>query len=575
MARLVISDSQEIPSGSTLEADICIIGAGPAGIALAREFREDSLQVCVLESGGSDLDPSLESLYSGEIGGLPYARLETTRGWGFGGTSQLWDFEIGSGGPGWQCRPLDEWDFLVRDWIPYSGWPFDLESLVPYYRRAQEVCGLGPFQYEVGYSRGDGETAWQAFRPVVFQYGPSRLFWDTYRAEIGVAQNVHVYLGAVTTGFEASRTGDRVIRVRGRRSGGEAFYVAARVFVMAAGGIENARLLLLSDDVRPGGLGNEHDLVGRYFMEHPHVRTGIFLPSESGDSRIPDQTIRSIGNAPVATWLAPTAETLALERLPSFGLKLVPLRSTARTRYLAMRRPLSAGGRSLKGFITALQRGQLPERPLADLAGILGDLGGVGAAVSTRLRWRMNETIRSLRAGLGRPERDHQVQGVDVMVEQIPNPDSRVMLSDRVDGLGSRQVRLDWKVRSEDRRALVRIQEILDEEMRRLGMGRTYRGSDADRYSRVLGLAPLDRGLGGGHHHMGTTRMHTDPRRGVVDPTCRVHSLSNLFVAGSSVFPTGGFANPTLTVVALALRLADHLKERMGVKGPERFYRPS
>lgn len=548
-------DPRTVPPGSTVEADICIIGAGPAGITLAREFGAESTRVCILESGGSDLKLDLTDLFAGQSVGLRSASIDSTRGWGFGGTSGTWDTEVGAGGPGWRSRPLDEWDLQARDWVPHSGWPFDFGDLTPYYRRAQQVCGLGPFPYEdEPLSRTSGLAEWNWFRPVVFQFGLSKLFWDTYRHQIGNAPNIDVYLGVVANGFDTTRTGDRVMRVRGEVLGGDTMYVAARLFVLATGGIENARLLLLSDDTRSGGLGNEHDLVGRFFMEHPHVRTGIVVPGRGEHGRLPIQTMREHGNLLTEVWLGPKSETLTERRLPNFALTFSPTPSTPGTRYFMFRRPLSPGRLSLRRLLAAAREGRFPERPVAELTSVLGDLRGVAAAVSARLRWRLDETVRVARsksASVG----EESVFGTDVMIEQLPNPDSRVVLTSGVNRLGVRRARLDWRLRAEDVQALPKIHGMIEQEITRLGIGKTYVVTDTDRYQ--LGK------FNGGHHHMGTTRMHTDPAQGVVDLTCRVHSLSNLYVAGSSVFPTGGFANPTLTVVALALRLADHLKERV------------
>jgi choline dehydrogenase-like flavoprotein len=129
-----------------------------------------------------------------------------------------------------------------------------------------------------------------------------------------------------------------------------------------------------------------------------------------------------------------------------------------------------------------------------------------------------------------------------------------VTLSEQTDALGMPRVRLEWRLRPADMRSMVRAQEIVDEELRRAGLGRLQIELDD---------ATPPPGLKGGWHHMGTTRMHLDPRQGVVDEHCRVHGVANLYVAGSSVFPTAGYANPTLTLCALAIRLADRVKKEM------------
>ena len=137
------------------------------------------------------------------------------------------------------------------------------------------------------------------------------------------------------------------------------------------------------------------------------------------------------------------------------------------------------------------------------------------------------------------------------MTEQSPNPHSRVTLSDERDIFGRNRVRLDWRLTPLDMRSIIKAQEIIDQELRYAGLGRL---------EIELRTETPPEHLEGGWHHMGTTRMHRDPKRGVVDEHCRVHEITNLFIAGPSVFPTGGYANPVLTFVALAIRLADYIK---------------
>jgi choline dehydrogenase-like flavoprotein len=172
----------------------------------------------------------------------------------------------------------------------------------------------------------------------------------------------------------------------------------------------------------------------------------------------------------------------------------------------------------------------------------------------------MVQAARPFLTAGGRPPRPHDPGfsgtrfGVGCACEQTPNPDSRVTLADDTDPLGLRRVRLNWRLTEQERRSFIANIRALGRELAAAGIGR---------------LRPLlpDDGLwekvvGGGSHHMGTTRISDDPKRGVVDRDCRVHGIDNLYVAGSSVFVTSGSANPTLNILALAYRLVDHLKEQ-------------
>jgi choline dehydrogenase-like flavoprotein len=172
---------------------------------------------------------------------------------------------------------------------------------------------------------------------------------------------------------------------------------------------------------------------------------------------------------------------------------------------------------------------------------------------------RMGVYLRWLRVNTNR-------RGLYVVAraEQAPNPASRVMLSEERDAFGLPRIALDWQLLDVDKRSLKVTMEALDRELRRLSLGRVEPSAWLDEPETPWVADPLvSNHPVGGYHHMGTTRMATSPRRGVVDADCRVHGLGNLYVAGSSVFPTGGWANPTLTILALALRLGDHLGRKL------------
>jgi choline dehydrogenase-like flavoprotein len=489
----LLIDARSIPQGTTVETDLCIIGAGAAGITLALECAGGPFRVCLLESGGFEPDPETQALSRGRVFGRAYYKLESARVRRFGGSTSSWQGI---------CRPLESSDFEARDWVPHSGWPFGAEVLRSYYERAQERCRLEAFGY-------DGQRWASAERPLlafeagvvesrVFQIAPVR-FGEVYRKDVTKAPNVDTFLFANVVELEASENGRIVERVSVACLAGNRFSVRARLFVLATGGIENARLLLASNRVQRAGLGNPHDLVGRFFMEHPHVISAAFLASSA---RIPLDFYRArpVGRAEVAGLLTLSEETRRRERMLSFGC-FPP------------------------------QDAELPEFE-ASLARVIREMDGRSGAAAERAVFWM---------GVG---------------EQAPNPESRVRLADERDALGMPRVRLEWRLGALDKRSLRRAHEILAREFGRAGLGRLQLLLGEDDYQ-----WPPE--LSAGRHHMGTTRMHPDPRRGVVDPRGRVHGLANLYLAGSSVFPTSGSAGPTLTLVALALRLADDLKEAL------------
>lgn len=497
----MIGFSTEIEDGARIEADLCVVGSGPAGLALALAFDGTGRRVLVLESGGFERDPEVQELYRGTNVGRPYFDLDDCRQRQFGGSSNCW---------AGLCRPLDPDDFEARDWVPHSGWPFGRAELEPWYRAAEELLDIGgpawddPSWTEVPDPAG---APWPLADPRVtagfFKLSPPTRFGRKYRPRLERSGNLQVVLGATVTRIGLAPDGGRVERLDVRRTGGgSGFTVAARRYVIACGGIETPRLLLASDDLHPAGVGNGHDLVGRFFMEHPHTDgEAVILASPA---------------APAPRFYGP----LLRNEQPIWGLfKLTPAaRAEARLLHAAMvflpyRGELEALDQALWRTIADTDA---PDAPLPE-----------GPMVFT----------------FGTPS------------EQVPNPESRVRLDAERDRLGVPRPVLDWRLSAQDVASAARTHEILAE---------AFAGSGLARVKLTLAAGPaFPDHTQGGRHHMGTARMHADPRRGVVDADGRVHGVADLYLAGSAVFPTAGSANPTLTLVALALRQAAHLEREL------------
>jgi choline dehydrogenase-like flavoprotein len=511
-------DARTIADGSLIEADLCIVGAGAAGITMARELRSRPLRVALLESGWFTADEATQSLYAGAVQGRSYFSLDASRTRRFGGTTNDWAGE---------CRPLDALDFEPRDWVPDSGWPFDRSHLLPFYEQAQSICQLGPFAYSAADCREQGAhpIAFQSgrFYSQVFHYSPPTRFGEVYRQDIKEASNITAYLGANVVDLETPTPPNRVTGVQAACLAGNRFRIKARAVVLAAGGIENARLMLQSNKVQASGLGNIYDQVGRYFMEHLYLdRAAAILVRGQGISEF--YTVgNEAGGRRIRGILALGPEVQRQEELTNYCavLDVEPLRTAVET------------CRSLLGD---LRRRRQPKGVFAHFGNTLKLLGGKAAA--------------RLKIDAGKDMRLYRLKNI---MEQAPNPESRVVLMADRDRLGSPRVALRWRLTAIDKRTVHRAHEILTEELRIAAIGRlrSFIGSEDD---------PWPAALRGARHHMGTTRMHPDPRHGVVDADCRVHGIANLYLAGSSVFPTCGTANPTLTIVALALRLTEHLR---------------
>lgn len=531
-------DARELPDGETLEADVAIVGAGPAGIVMARRLAPTRMRVCLLESGGLDFDRVTQALAEGAVVGRAYFDLDAARLRWFGGTSNHWT--------GW-CRPLDPIDFEARPGLPLTSWPITYADLADYYREAQRLCELGPFTYDATDFTEDMPPLFrQSLEPAglgarVWQCSPPTRFGEIYRADLAEPQHVQCVLYANVTGFEMVPGGPQVRALRVQTLTGKSLRVAARAFVLATGGIENARLMLLPAPDRPRGVGNDEDQVGRYFMLHPILDVGRVVasgdPGLAFESASADYGVRVRGGLGLHA-----AEQRRLE-VPNHAFQFEP-------NYAFVEAPPSRGYEALRRLATDPPWRE-PDLLLSDLRDVLTDLDGVASRLYERVR------PEGGLFGRGEPQAGEAAEGVyDVVLrmEHLPNPDSRVVLVEARDRLGLPQAGVDWRFREGEKLALRRTVERLGQGLGQMAAGRLqmaeWLSDDA---------APWPDWVNGDFHHMGTTRMSDSPRAGVVDRDCRGHGVPNLYVAGSSVFATSGFANPTLTIVALSLRLADHL----------------
>jgi choline dehydrogenase-like flavoprotein len=537
-------DARGIAPGAMVEADLCIVGAGAAGITLAQALAGSRIEVCVLESGDLDFSWPTQSLCKGTNVGLPYFDLDVCQIRYFGGNTNGWG--------GW-CRPLDAIDFRNRPWVEKSGWPFPVEALSAYYRRAHALCEVGSDDYEparVAAELGHARARLLPFDPErletdIYRFSAPTRFGQVYRNALRQAANIRCLLNTNVLAIKTTGDAREVTHLAVGCLSGSRFSVKARHYVLAAGGIENARLLLLSNDVAANGLGNQHDLVGRHFMEHPHTKRALLAPRRDVPSALYGLGFR---DSAISARLALPAALQEREELLGYSGNIHPV-------YVCQD---SAGWLAFRKLVLSLSRSRRTDPFIR-----FPPYGHKG--LSPR---QMFDIIRQLEkvtiaAFLQLFEPAALIAGfvLESKPEQAPNPASRVTLDHARDAFGLNRVKLDWRMLAIDRRTAVRGEEIVDAELKRLGIG---------------SLAPLDPAhveawpgtLEGGWHQIGTTRMHDDPRDGVVDADGRVHGMANLFIAGSSVFPTGGVAPPTLTIVALALRLAEHLHHLVFAEPP-------
>lgn len=519
-------DSRQIPAAEVFDCDLCIIGAGAAGITIAREFIGSEAKVLLLESGGLEPDASIEALNDLSVTGHRYPK-EGSRLRFFGGSTNHW---------GGHCAPMRASVFEKKDWIPYSGWPFGIEELHPYYERAHEIIGIGPYDYRPAPAADRLGLELLPFDPTSVETVLSRYhrqkFGERFQRDLSNARNISVFLHATVTAIDLDEHKRFVRDVVVRTLAGNSFAVRARYFVLATGGIENARVLLLSNHDVAGGLGNQNDLVGRFFFEHIWYPGGMILPADQDPARVKlyvNEIPFESGYAVRCHLTLPEARVRELQ-IPEYRAELWVTRS--QSPYASVH-----SAARLKRHVEELEFGEIA---ISDVLNVLADPLPVLAYATT---------------GDDAP----LVYGLVNNVEQVPNRESSVSLTRETDALGQRMVELHWRLSDLDQAGIIEAQRVIAQEVGRSGVGRMH----------VLvpeaGTSLLE-DAGGGGHHMGTTRMHTDPRQGVVDSDCRIHGIENIFIAGSSVFPTAGYPNPTLTITALAVRLADRLKSRLATR---------
>jgi choline dehydrogenase-like flavoprotein len=535
-------DGRQVELGARIETDLCIVGAGAAGLTLACQFAGMSTRVCLIESGGLDFDWQTQSLYEGGNVGLKYFDLDVCQLRYFGGNTNGWG--------GW-CRPLDAIDFRERPWVKDSGWPFPLAELEPYYRSAHSLCEIAEPEYDperTARSLGKAGAQVLPFDPSkvetsIYRFSRPTRFGQVYRQEIANAQNITCLLHANVLKINVSDNATRVTDVEVGALSGTRFKVSAAHFVLTAGGIENCRLLLLSNDVAPRGIGNQNDLVGRYFMEHPHTKRVLIAKSRKSAVSLYGLKFRDHG----------VSARLSLSETAQRELELLNYSGNIHPIYFAHD---SSGWLSLRKLVLSLD----PSRACDPFVRFppYGRKGLSFNQVAQIARQIDRVTIAAL-LQVFQPDRLISGFVLESKSEQAPNPNSRVTLDHERDAFGLNRVRLDWRMLPIDQRTLAYGENIIDGELRRLGVGELARIEEP-----YVDGWPSN--LEGGWHQIGTTRAHIDPRRGVVDGDCKVHGMSNLFIGGSSVFSTAGAAPPTLTIVALALRLANHLRNTIAME---------
>ena len=578
-----IANLASFAADSSFEADVAIVGGGPAGLTIAREFFGTSTRVLILESGLLDETPEHAALNEVESIGEPRTDAQKRKRIAFHGAQSLtWSHNVQPYGV--RCRGLggstqawagksaafDEIDFAIRPWVPHSGWPITRASLDPYLDRAADALNLGPNCYDDGLWKLMGikppELRFDGLRSFFWQFARSRIdHLDVIRVGreflTSRADNVRVLLNATATQIGLTPDGGSFEGIEVSTIDGARSKVKARMAVIAASSIENARLLLASNAVQSHGIGNGRDLVGRYLMDHAGARVARFDAGEAARvmRRFGFYGLRHQGRTHMYMHgLAPTPALQERLRLLNSAVYFMPEHS-----------PDDPWG----AFKRLLRRSSA--KPMEDARIVVGGAGlvakGIGMKVlasgatpdllkefivNTAIRVNPNLVADEFRSR-GMPHKLSLVS-IDAIAEQRPDPDSRVRLSERTDRFGMPLAKVDWRINNDERRTIVQIARLTRDAFASAGLPTPIlepwvdeeRLGDAD----IIDMA----------HSAGTTRMSASPASGVVDEDCQVHGVRGLFISGGSVFPTIGHANPTLMILALAIRLSDKIKSELG-----------
>jgi hypothetical protein len=522
-----------LANDAAINADICIIGSGPAGLTLAAELTACDLQVVVVESGKYAPDEDIQELNQFESSGKSLRAGTINRLRMVGGTSNLW--------PG-RCMAFEPIDFHKREWLKLPGWPLDFQEYASFLSRAAQRLALSSKEVQQLLNTSFDNSRMgvpSSFSLKLALWGKSpKRFIDDLKTTFANAPKFQLVSGFTVTDFCFGKSGDELFSVGARSLNGKGIRIGATCFVMSCGGLENARSLLLAKRQNP----HAHfsiERVGRWFMDHPRAVCGRIRLHKGVD------------------W-SPLLGHPISGGLRQFGLGLSNETQEARQMlncyvYVepeASQLTAQGYGSTIRSLNRVLNKGHTGKR--TDFSGFTSIKELIyqltPREVLPNWLYRMYFNTRKI---VKRHKRNLLVIN---HCEQLPDRESRLTLSRQSDGFGNPLLNVHWKMDPLELDSLMEIHEAIGKWLETHNIG-SLESSPQALHDALFSDAS---------HHIGTTRMSDDATEGVVDVDLKVHGVKNLYMNGSSVFPTSGCGNPTWSIVAFAIRLADHLKREIG-----------
>ena len=548
----MIKFPSSVQPGDRMRAEVCLIGGGPAAISIALQLLGCGKKVIILAGGkwretlaNRELNRGVASPFDS------HEPLEENRRRQFGGASAAW---------GGRCIPMDPIDFKKRPWVDDSEWPISYEDILPYYEKANALCEAGKFNYQLHFAGAKKEIIAGIDDDYIDsshleRWSPPINFARHYRQRLQEAGNIQVLLDTHLLRFNCETSAQQISSVTAVYNNTQ-FEIVATQYVLAAGGIDNPRLLLASKNkFHPNGIGNQHDQVGRYYMAHIN---GVFAHLAPNDRRsIPFEYEKDKEGVYFRRrwWITEKAQQeKGLGNLVMFlndthdmdGHRdaLFSMIYIAKTSLTILKK--KSVGKMIKSY----------KELKPEVQDHLKTAVSEGFSVMPRMMKTMVHRFHKRRLPTILPSVENQYLGLYFQSEHLPNYNSTVSLSEtEKDALGLPLPIVKVAFCDADYRTIL--------EAHRMFMQR-YRDSQAggmlyDESVLMDYIKKRTTKFNSAAHHLGTTRMASSPDKGVVDGNCKVFGMDNLYVAGSSVFTTGSHVNPTLTLVALAIRLGDHL----------------